>query len=220
MKDSTRLRLIEESNKIYRRFVWYSFVMIAGIMTIIISPTSFYNPIVFSLAVTGFIVALIAICLNILLLSGLNYDDPDPPRPPRPTHSPVRDNPSNILNYQQFNPGTAIIVPSEDKDNVLYKCKWRFEPPEWLRLVRQLSINADGQGRWKWTKSALKKTELFNATMTPDVSIDNSSDYPVICAEFVRLGVIEGRMGKWRVTRPGMVALSRAAKLNVVPGRG
>ena len=81
-------------------------------------------------------------------------------------------------------------------------------------------VYASYRGRWKWNKDILRRSKLFTAENGLDVNINNSADYPRICAEFERLRVISGSMGNWEVTRNGMLQLSNAAGLSVIPGSG
>ena len=219
----TERELTHESNKAMGWMVIWFFATIGGFLwsvyaTFIAPPYEFIRwalP-VFLFAGSGFVSVLFA--FRYARFNALLNGDDDEPQPPAPDLGPPRRDPTVMMNYQQHNPREPLIL--RQSENVLTKCRWQFQPHEWKRLVDQLKVNTDNGGRWKWTKKALRKAKLFNAELTPDVNIDNSADYSKICREFARLDVIKGSMNNWRVTDTGMWALSRAAGLGVIPGRG
>jgi hypothetical protein len=145
-------------------------------------------------------------------LLGFADDDDEEDEPPRdiPTGQPQRNTSFN----QTHAPSQAETQPAENQtaENQISRVRYKFNRDQWWSLVRSLELS-----NWRWNRNNLIRAKIFNATNTPGTSLTAPGHFNQVCNEFMRVGIIDRRAGKWRVTEEGKHSMCRAAGLEVIP---
>ena len=180
MKDRTVYYMIETSAGIRRSLIWWSAVMVASIISL---PYAYQidSVFLFGASVTGFIVAGIAIALNIMMISGLNNHMPDdtPPAPPDDTPDPA-----DYLTWDQAHQPQEIRIEALE-GNTIRLGRYKLQQSDWAALAESLHDYG-----WRWTRDAVADSGVFTSL---------SSKFAGITEDMAHLGVIRGGARNWEV---------------------
>ena len=178
MRDSTINRMIDESKRIYRALAWCALFLVAGVV-ILIRPETINNSILFSVSWIAIIVSLVIIALNILLINGLNRNEPPPP--------PVTyDNPSDALLFD-----TSQRVPD---------VRMEITRGNTIRLGK----HHPDYGTWGDLGDVLEKHNWrFSRDIIANSFLRITERYPAIRKDFIYLEFVEGKGANQYLTRTG-----------------
>ena len=194
MRDSTKLRLLQESNKTLGWLAFFFMLSMIGTISFVNVLMNEGEPrtavISISLLCGGFFVACL-LAMKYARLNALMQDGSDPPR------RAVR-----FENELELPPARLERLV---KDNQLLRSTFEFNTKDWLALTHALRDND-----WRWIRDVLDGTKLFP-------KITQTVEFNRVNREFSRMGVIEGGTGQWRVPEEGRRLLYDAAGRNVVP---
>ena len=187
MREHTRLRLISESRRIYNRLVLFTAVLIAGIV-LLARPETLDSPLWFGVGVTGALVSLVAIALNILLVRGLDYDDEPPP---------AGDVSDTLLFSEQRQPGVKLWTSD---DNLIKIGLHEMSQRNWHVLHEKLHA-----ANWYWNRQNVAEAGVFKSITAPGI-------FNRLTEDWRRLGMLDGR----RVNGRGRSALREAGGIRMV----
>ena len=186
-------RAISESRRIKRGLIIWLAVLLTCIVYGIIQPTVWDT----EWKATGIIVAsitsLVALALNLLMVSNLddfrNYPD-------LPT-GPPRRNPTDLMTFEatRHNRRPALVEREPNHIRVKLSRYKDFRAFEWLMILEALEGNKDKHG-YRFTRECLRKTHLFEINRVGH-SITATGVFPdIIRPEFDRMDWLE-RIGKY-----------------------
>lgn len=118
---------------------------------------------------------------------------------------------SDMLLFPVATQPPPMRMEARTDDNQLRRCKYQFDRAQWHRLVVSLADN-----RWRFTRDAVVRAKVFNATNTPGTSPTAPGHFDRICREFERMDLVERVDGRWKATQDGRLRMSRAAGIRVV----
>ena len=178
----TEREIRDESNRIYRRFIWYTFVLVASIITLA-NPDTFWNTWIFTIAAGAFVVSLVAIALNIIMVSRLPDLDNDEPQPPNATDLPTFN--------QDTEPQTRLATRDPHQPSRIIIAGQLVSRRQWRKLCAALRHHK------RFTRDVLAESGAFNSL---------TKNYKHIHGEFVKLGWVVGN----EITPSGWAALESA----------
>jgi len=167
MRQSTTARLITESNRIYRALVFFTAVLVAGII-LLARPATLNSPTLFSIGITAVIVSFVAIALNVLLVRGLRRCDELPPPP------------NDISDMMLFAEQRLAPVRLQTRDgNTMRLGRFRFTQSQWRLLAVALSDKG-----WRFTRRNIGAAGIFTSLTAPGI-------YNDIVEDMTRLGIVD-----------------------------
>jgi hypothetical protein len=146
----------------------------------------------FGIGITAVIVSLVAIALNIMLVRGLDYDEPT-------TLANDENDASAMLNFHAERRAAAVKLWTQDENQIkigLHEMSQR----DWKTLYEKLN-DVD----WHWNRANVAEAGVIKNITAPGV-------FPALTKEWRELGMLKAR----HVTGRGRSALREAAGIRVV----
>ena len=184
LKDGTILRMMDDTKKIKRGLIGWTFLVVAAIITLI-NPATHDNPLLFYAGIIALIPSLVAIALNIIAVNGIERHTP-----PTPATVTYNGDASDTLN-EAHTPAPATII-EVTSGNTILRSSSAIQPDYHTFGALADALEANG---WRWSRDrALKKSGCYK---------NLTARYDEITREMIHLRLVKGRPRNYRVTLMG-----------------